>query len=329
MIVPGKVLKMNFKLLTILMLFFLLIPFAASAQYLEVALVSDIGGFQDRSYNQQLRNSLDKASDNFNLETAYRESELMTEYQDNINHFAENNFDLIWGVGFTMEQAIKEAAQMYPETNFVIFDGIVEEENVMSLTFNKEEEAFLAGVVAALSSANSKVSFIGGQNTEEIRRYQLGFETGVKAVSSEVEVISRYVGSFNDFSTAKEISSELVENNIELIFYAAGASSRGIIETALEEDIKLISLDAADINLAPNNIITAVIKNTDYLVEELVENYNSDNYISELKEYGLADNAFILEQDQLSDMLSREQRTKIEEYKQQFLAGEIEINSEL
>jgi basic membrane protein A len=59
----------------------------------------------------------------------------------------------------------------------------------------------------------------------------------------------------------------------------------------------------------------------------LIENYNNDNYINEIKEFGLADNAFVLEQDQLSDMLSREKRTKIEEYKQQFLAGEIEIPS--
>jgi len=327
MTVPGKVKKMNFKIISILILFLLLISFAVSAQYMEVALVSDVGGFKDSSYNQQLRNSLNKVAENLNLKTDYRESDLMTEYQDNLNYFAENNFDLIWGVGSTMEQAVKEAAQMYPETNFVLFDGIVEEENVMSLTFKRKEEAFLAGVVAALASDNAKVSFIGGQKTEKIGHYQLGFETGVKSVNSEIEIISRYVGSFNDFSAAKEISAELAAENVDLIFYAAGPSSRGIIETALENNIKLISLDAADIDLAPNNMVTAVLKNTDHLVKMLIENYSNDNYINEIKEFGLADNAFVLEQDQLSDMLSSEKRTKIEEYKQQFLAGEIEIPS--
>jgi basic membrane protein A len=317
---------MNYKLLSILIIFFLIFSFTASAQYLEIALVSDVGGYSDRSYNQQLRESLEKAAESFNIELAYRESELMTEYQDNINYFAEDNADLIWGVGFTMEQAIKEAAQMYPETNFIIFDGIVEEANVTSLTFNKAEESYLAGVVAALASESLKVAFVGGQNTGELRNYQLGFEAGVNAVNSEIEITSRYVGSFNDFSRAKEISSEIIAEGVDLIFYAAGASSRGIIEAALEEDIKLISLDAADINLAPNNVITAVIKNTDYLVEELVNGYINDDYINEIKEYGLDDNAFILEDDQLSDMLSRAKMTKIEEYKQQFLAGEIEIN---
>ena len=249
----------------------------------------------------------------------------MTDYQDNINDFAENDFDLIWGIGFTMEEAVKEAAQMYPEVNFVIFDGIVEEENVMSLIFKNEEEAFLAGVIAALKTKSSKIAFIGGRDNEEIMKYQIGFNTGVKAVNSEVEVINRYLGSFNDFSAAKKISSELVSQNVDLIFYAAGAASRGIIETALENDINLISLDAADIDLAPNNILTVVQKNTDYLVKQIIEGYYNDNYVNEIKEYGLADKAFILEENQTEDMLNKEILKKVEEYKQQFLAGEIEI----
>jgi basic membrane protein A len=140
-----------------------------------------------------------------------------------------------------------------------------------------------------------------------------------------VEVINRYLGSFNDFSAAKEISSELVSQNVDLIFYAAGAASRGIIDTALEEDIKLISLDTSDINLAPNNILTVIQKNTDYLVKEIVESHYNDNYINEIKEYGLAENAFILEKNQSDEMLNQQILKKVEEYKQQFLAGEIEI----
>jgi basic membrane protein A len=315
---------MKYKIITIFLLI-LIFSCSASAQYLEVALVSDIGGFGDSSYNDLLRESLNKANENLNLELAFRESELMTDYQDNLNHFAENDFDLIWGIGFTMEEAIKEAAQMYPEVNFVVFDGIVGEKNVMSLTFKKEEAAFLAGIVSALKTESSKVAFIGGRDNKEIKRYQAGFMTGVKSVNQEVEVINRYLGSFNDFSAAKEISSELVSQNVDLIFYAAGAASRGIIDTALEEDIKLISLDTSDINLAPNNILTVIQKNTDYLVKEIVESHYNDNYINEIKEYGLAENAFILEKNQSDEMLNQQILKKVEEYKQQFLAGEIEI----
>ncbi|RAK05111.1 nucleoside-binding protein [Halanaerobium saccharolyticum] len=316
---------MSYKKLSIILLLLLIFSFSASAQYLEVALVSDIGGFEDNSYNEQLRESLNNVNQNFNLKLEFRESELMTDYQENINHFAENNFDLIWGTGFTMEQAVKEAAQMYPEINFVIFDGIVEEENVMSLTFREEEAAFLAGIIAALKTESSTVAFIGGRETEKIRNFERGFNTGVEVVNSEIEVINRYLGSFNDFSTAKEISGELVSQNVDLIFYAAGAASKGIIDTALEQNINLISLDAGDIDLAPNNILTVIQKNTDYLVEQVIESYYNDNYVNEIKEYGLVDNAFLLEENQAEDRLSQEILNKVEEYKQQFLAGEIEI----
>jgi len=303
--------------------------FSVSAQYLEVALVSDIGGVGDNSYNDQLRSAIKEADNNFNLSIAFRESNLMTEYLENINYFAENEFDLIWGVGFTMEQAVKEAAQMYSERNFVIFDGIVEEENVMSITFKKDEAAFLAGVIAALESKSSKVAFIGAKENKEMKKYQIGFNTGVKTVNSDVKTINKYIGNSNDFSMAKKITKELIEQKVDTIFYAAGAASNGIIDTAVKEDIKLISLDKADIILAPNNILTAILKNTDYIVEEVIAGYYNDNYVNEIKEFGIADNAFILAQKQAENMLSSDKLVKIEEYKQQFLAGEIEISSEL
>jgi len=320
---------MKFKLITIFLLFFLLFSFSVSAQYLEVALVSDIGGFGDNSYNDQLRSAINEVDKKINLSIDFRESKLMTEYLENINYFAENKFDLIWGVGFTMEQAIEEAAQMYPERNFVIFDGIVEEENVMSLTFKKEEAGFLAGVIAALESQTSAVAFIGAKENKIMQKYQIGFNTGVKAVNSDIKIMNKYVGSFNDFSMAKKITTELIKESVDIIFYAAGSASHGIIDKAIEEDIKLISLDKADINLAPNNILTSILKNTEHIVEDVIKAYYNDNYVNEIKEYGITDNAFILEEKQAEKFISSDKLVKIEEYKQQFLEGEIEIRSEL
>ena len=305
---------MKFKLITIFLLFFLLFSFSVSAQYLEVALVSDIGGFGDNSYNDQLRSAINEMDKKINLSVDYR---------------AENKFDLIWGVGFTMEQAIEEAAQMYPERNFVIFDGVVEEENVMSLTFKKEEAGFLAGVIAALESQSSVVAFIGAKENKVMQKYQVGFNAGVKAVNADITIMNKYVGSFNDFSMAKRITAELIKESVDIIFYAAGSASHGIIDQAIEEDIKLISLDKADIKLAPNNILTSILKNTEHIVEDVIKAYYNDNYVNGIKEYGITDNAFILEEKQAEKFISSDKLVKIEEYKQQFLEGEIEMRSEL
>ncbi len=314
--------KIKFTLFTLLLLVFIMsIPL--SAQYMEVALVSDIGGFGDNSYNDQIKKSFLKIESELNLEFEVKESKLMTEYAANINQFAERNFDLIWGIGFTMEQAIKESAQMYPELNFVIFDGTVEEENVLSINFIKEEAAFLAGVIAALESENDVVAFIGGKENSEMQHYQAGFMTGVKAVNAEVEVLNRYIGSFNDFSTAQAVTEEVYNNRADIIFYSAGASSRGIIYKAIEKNINLISLDPTDTELAPENILTTILKNTDYLVRSTVENYYNDNYVNEIKEYGIADNAFVLDKKQAEDMMSEEVINKVEEYKQQVISSEI------
>lgn len=212
---------MKFKMAAIIFIFLLFIftvpLYAQGDQEFEIALISDIGGFGDNNYNQQLRNSLNNIDIENNLKLEFKESELMTDYLDNLTHFAENEFDLIWGVGFTMKQAVKEAAQMYNERKFVIFDAVVKEDNVLSIDFAKKEEAFLAGVIAALESDNSKVAFIGGKENQELKEYEIGFSTGAEAVSSNIEVISDYIGSFNDYSTAEELTKSIAEQDVDIV----------------------------------------------------------------------------------------------------------------
>lgn len=312
-------------IILILIIFSFLITASVSAQNFKVALVSDIGGFEDGSYNQEIKNALEEAEAEFNFELETKESELMSGYLNNINNFAERNFDLIWTVGFTMEQAVKDAAQMYPDINFVIYDAEAALENVLSITFSEAEGAFLAGVAAALQSKRSTLAFIGGKNNSIIRKYEAGFKAGVKAVNSEIEVLNRYVGSFNNYAAAKEITEELHAAGVDTIFYAAGASGKAIIDTAVNNDIKLISTDPRDTKLASDNLITTILKNTSDIVKNTTAKIISDNYVNEIKEYGLADNAFIIDQKQARKMMSPEIINKVEEYKQQYIAGEIEI----
>lgn len=313
---------MKYKLILTLLI---LVLFSAvvSAQTLDVSLVSDLGGFGDYNYNQQLKESLNKAAQEFDLNFEFTESKLMAQYLENISSYAEKRFDLIWGVGFTMEQAIREAAQMYTDVNFVIFDGKVKEKNVKSIIFKKQEAGFLAGVVAGLETNSSAVAFIGGKKNNEIQQYQLGFERGVKAVDAEITIYSEYLASFNDFSKAKKITDNLASEKVDIIFYAAGASAKGIIESALEEDLSLISLAASDIKLAPNNMLTVILKNTDYLVEKIIKDYKTGNYKNEIKEYGLAEKALIIDQSQAKDMMTSQNINKVEEYKQRYLSNEI------
>lgn len=302
----------------------LLFTFSASAEDFKIAFVTDIGGIEDNSYNAQLLESLNKAAENSGFEFEFKESELMTEYLNNLNYFAEKNFDLIWGVGFTMEQAVKEAAQLYPDTQFVIFDALVEEENVYSINFKKEEAAFLAGVVAALESRSSKIAFIGGRKNSEILKYEKGFQTGAKKAAEKSEVLSQYIGSFNDYSEAKKISSQLIKKGVDLIFYAAGPAGRGIIAAAVENDISLISLDHSAELLAPQNVMAVISKNTDQITQEVIKAFKN-NSLAPKKEYGIAENAFLTASKQAKETISPETLKKIKEYKKQLLQGEIEI----
>jgi basic membrane protein A len=313
----------------IILVFSLAVPsFAQEIYNMQTALVTDIGGLNDNSYNDQIWEGLEDAKDDLSVELKVLESKIMTDYLPNLNELAEEKNDMIWAVGFSMQESLKEAAQMYPDTTFVLIDGIVELENVLSIDFAVEESAYLAGVTAALKSKSGKIAFIGGRENNILKRYERGFTEGALKADEDLEVIIRYTGNFNDPTKASDIAVELSEDyDVDVIFHAAGPGSKAIIDASINHDFYVIGIDSGDNKLASKNILTNVVKNISFITERETKNYYNGDFNTGIKVYDLASGGIGLDQVQAKKNLSKDILNKLEEYKKMIIDGRIDISN--
>ena len=187
------------------------------------ALVLDVGGLGDQSFNDSAYAGLQRAKKELNVDTEYLESSAPTDYVDNLTQLADSGYSPVFAVGFLMTDAVNEVAPQYPDTDFAIVDSVVDVKNGASLVFREQEGSYLAGVVAGLMTQekteytnpdNKVVGFLGGQESDLIGKFQAGYEAGVKSVCPDCEVLVQYAGTtpdaFNDPAQGKEISLQQI-----------------------------------------------------------------------------------------------------------------------
>jgi basic membrane protein A len=273
------------------------------------ALVLDVGGLGDQSFNDSAYAGLQRAKKEFNVETETLESSSPTDYVDNLTQLADSGYNPVFAVGFLMTDAVNEVAPQYPDTNFAIVDSVVEVDNGTSLVFREQEGSYLAGVVAGLmtqedteyTNPNDKVvGFLGGQESDLIGRFQAGYEAGVESVCSDCEVLVQYAGStpeaFNDPARGKEISLQQIDQGADIIYHASGATGAGLFEAAGEKSIFAIGVDADQAQLFPDApILTSVVKRVDNAVFQTIEAANNGEFPGgEVVEFGLDDKGISL-----------------------------------
>src|SRR5215203_537767 len=249
------------------------------------ALVLDVGGLGDQSFNDSAYAGLQRAKKELNVDTEYLESSAPTDYVDNLTQLADSGYNPVFAVGFLMTDAVNEVAPQFPDTNFAIVDSTVEVDNGAGLVFREQEGSYLAGVVAGLmtqedteytTSDEQVVGFVGGQESPLIEKFEAGYTAGVVAVCPDCEVLVQYAGTtpdaFNDPARGREISTQQIEDGADVIYHASGATGTGLFEAATEEGIFAIGVDADQAKLVPEApILTSVVKRVDNAVFSAIQ----------------------------------------------------------
>ena len=204
-----------------------------------VAMVTDVGGVDDKSFNQSAWEGIQQfGKDNGMSEGdggyAYLQSKGEADYTTNLNALTRRDFDLVFGVGFLMEDSINTIAEQQKDTNFGIIDGVVDQPNVASILFKEQEGSFLAGVAAALMTETDKIGFVGGMEIEVIERFEAGFVAGVAAVNPDIKVDVKYTGAFDKAELGKAEAARMYSSGVDIIFHAAGGTGNGVFSEAKE-----------------------------------------------------------------------------------------------
>lgn len=244
-------------------------------------MVTDIGGVNDQSFNQSAWEGLSRAKDALGIRVGYLESKQEAEYGSNLDKMADEQYDLIWGIGFMMADAIEHAANQNPSKMYGIVDYAYEEpmDNVIAVKFREQEPSFLVGYIAGRMTQTDKIGFVGGMESETIDKFDYGYRAGAQWAAKElgktITVEVQYAESFSDTAKGKSIAQKMISGGCDIVFHAAGNAGNGVIEAAKEAGKYAIGVDRDQSALAPDTVITSAMKlvgDAMYLVIEQVRN---------------------------------------------------------
>jgi basic membrane protein A len=182
-------------------------------------------------------------------------------------------YDLIWGIGFLMGDAIKETAQINPDQKYAIIDfsyGDKTPKNITGVVFQEEQPSFLVGYIAGKLTKANKVGFVGGIKFSLIEKFEYGYMTGVKLANPKCKILSQYAESFTDAAKGKAITNNMYQQGADIVFHASGGVGDGVIEAAKEKGKWAIGVDKDQNFLAPDNVLTSAMKRVDNAIYDVV-----------------------------------------------------------
>lgn len=307
------------------------------------AMVTDTGGVDDKSFNQSSweglqewgeENDLEKGSDGFD----YSQSEDDSDYLPNLSRLAKNDFNIIFGVGFLLEDAIEEIAEQNPDTYFSIIDTVAEGDNVTSITFGEHEGSFLAGVAAAEKTETDKIGFLGGVESDLITKFEAGYIAGAKSVNPDIDIDVQYAGDFNAVDKGKVIASNMFNSDVDVIYHSAGNTGNGAFAEAkdvkksdADKDIWVIGVDRDQYDEGvygdddESVTLTSMVKRVDIAVQDVIKMAEDDDYPGgEVLEFGLDEDGISIA-DTNEDAYTEDIQEEVEEWEDKIRDEEIEV----
>jgi basic membrane protein A len=271
----------------------LLTATTAGADEINPAVVFDMGGKFDKSFNQGVNDGVVRFKEETGI--AYREFEVTNETQREqaIRKMAQRGADPILGVGFAQSPAIEKVAKEFPNLRFAIIDGFVEAPNVQAILFNEHEGSFLVGMLAAMATKTDKVGFVGGMDIPLIRRFACGYEQGVKHVNAKAEVIQNMTGStpsaWNDPGRGAELTRSQFDRGVDVVYAAAGGTGVGVYQAAKDAGKLAIGVDSNQNYMHPGTMLTSMLKRVDVAAYTTFMEAKNGTWKGGIKVLGLAD----------------------------------------
>lgn len=298
------------------------------------------GNLGDKSFFDAAFGSIEPIKEQLGVDVEYIEAGLDTaKYYPALVDMCDAGYDLILTISSNNDDALVQAAEEYPDQKFINLDDEMAEPpaNVYIMGTKNNEMSFLAGAAGALKAAElgeDKIGFIGGMDIPGINEFLVGYIEGAQAVNPDIKVATSYVGSFSDTAKGKENGLLLYNSGLSVIFAAAGQSGLGVIDAAVQQGKFVIGVDTDQAEILKETkpemaevVITSAIKNiADNAVNAVAKAMKDEIPYGTREVFGISEGAVgIAENEFYEKLLSEEDRAKVEEIKQQVIAGEVEM----
>lgn len=305
----------------------------AAKSSVKVGLVTDVGGVNDKSFNQSAWEALEALKKDKGIEAQYLQSKSKEDYVPNLNKYVKGKYDLTWGIGFDLGVDMKTVADQNPDAKMAIIDAEVDAPNVHSVTFAENEGAFLVGVVAGSMTKTNKIGFVGGSEIPVIKRFEAGFKAGVAAANPDAKVIINYTGAFDKPDQGKAAAATMYNDGVDIIFHASGATGTGVFNEAIARNkagqkVWVIGVDKdQSLEFGDEVTLTSMVKGVTTAVDKVTRGVIDGTFKGGHETLGLKENGVGLA-DTSSKNVPADVLKKVDEFKQKIIDGEIKVPEE-
>jgi basic membrane protein A len=311
----------------------------------QIAMVYATGGLGDGSFNDQAQDGIQKAKKKLGVTSDKSQPESVSDFGQFQRRYAQSkspDYELVCCIGGLQKDALTDTAPKFPKQKFTIIDATVNEENVESYRFREHQGSFQVGHLAGLltgmnfsagkgkTNSAPKVGFVGGVKIPLIKKFEAGYLAGVKYVNKDIDVLSTYVGSFNDVAGGKRAATAQYKDGADIIYHASGNTGTGVFQAAKQLGRYAIGVDS-DQSITKSNyadvILASMVKHVDIAVFNSVKHVVNNNFQGgTTTKLGLEENGVETVYGQsLGPKIPKKIKSKLETSRQKIISGKIEV----
>ena len=253
-------------------------------------------------------------------------------FTTNLISAAESN-DVVVAVGWEFWDVLTEAVPQMPDTKFIFVDNDLDNvgDNLLSITYAQNEGSFLVGYIAGKLTTTGKIGVVGGENSETINDFIVGYEAGAEYANPDVQVQRRYADTYEVPARGKELALALYDGGCDIVFQVASRTGEGVFEAAAERGLYAIGVDSDQKYINPDVILCSMVKEVGLSIEQAVSALLADGTWDGGKirvaglGTGLVDVGY--GDDTMTQQVSDELKAEVEGIKQAIISGEIQVPS--
>ncbi|MDQ2073891.1 BMP family lipoprotein [Haloarcula sp. NS06] len=314
-----------------------------------VGMVYALGGLDDRSFNDAANRGIQRARLDDGVEYTNHEPGSIAgfgEVQAELASSMNPSYDLICCIGFLQAEGLSEVASEYTDQQFMIVDSVVDADNVASYVFREHEGSFQAGNLAGLLTTRdvnlgagatnpeeTTVGFVGGLDQPLIHKFEAGFRAGVEYANADVDVLTEYLGNFDDVQGARDIAAGMYDDGADIVYHAAGGAGVGIFQAAQAHGRYAIGVDSDQSRSNPRYadvVLASMVKRVNVAVYNAATATVADNLpAGEVVSLGLdSDGVGIVYGTSLEPAIPDDVREALSTSREQVAAGDIVVPTE-
>ncbi|MDE0539129.1 MAG: BMP family ABC transporter substrate-binding protein [Rhodospirillales bacterium] len=318
---------------TLAVVAFSLVFGAAQAADFKPAVIYDVGGKFDKSFNEAVFNGIRRFTEETGVEVMEHEVANEAQRRQAMERMIRRGATVLLGVGFGQADAINAVAEANPDKQFSIIDVFwLDQPNLRQYSFKEHEGSYLVGVAAAMKSESGTIGFVGGMDSQAIRKFACGYVQGAKSVSADVTVLQDMTGTtpaaWNDPVKGAELARRQIDRGADVVYQAAGGTGIGVIKAAADAGKLAIGVDSNQNHLAPGSVLTSMVKRVDLAAYRTFMDAMNGEFTAGIRSLGLAEGGVGWAVDEHNRALvSGEIEAAVEKAKQAIISGAVKVHN--